>query len=49
MILNGTAVKFRLYHLGLSPIKAGSKIPVCTRKNATLSGQSDHSAKNSTA
>ena len=24
-------------------------IPVCTRKKATLSGQSDHSAKNSTA
>lgn len=49
IILNGIDVKFRLYHLGLSPIRAGSKTPVCTRKNATLSGQSDHSAKNSTA
>lgn len=36
-------------HLGLSPICVGSSTPVCTRRNATFVGCSDHSARNSTA
>lgn len=36
-------------HFGLSPICRGSNTPVWTRRNATLQGVRDHSARNSTA